>query len=439
MKIKRFFAADVRSAMRMLKEALGDDAVILSNKKVSGGVELIAAIDYDEAALSTAEMHQPQAPAPTAASAQPPGRPRAGARAARPDRGHQASQMDRTAWAEPAKAVAQDNVMDFSAIVAKPAIKPEPPKAETLDPALQAMRNELDKMRGMLESQFAQQAPAAPSVQSMADQELLQRLGRLGLGRRLSRELLNNLPLENDIDEQWRRVLGKLAVQLPIADDNILTNGGIISLIGPTGVGKTTTIAKLAARYALRYGSRDVALISTDNFRIGAHEQIKAYARILGVPYRFANNAEGLQSALDQFCDRRLVLIDTAGMSQKDLRLSQQLSVLRTSSQIQNYLVMSATARLSGMDEVVQAFGNVELAGTILTKVDESVTLGQAMDVLIRHRLPLAYISDGQRVPEDLQPARAHTVVTRSVAMMQENECVLDNEWDGIGAEEVSK
>jgi len=435
MKIKRFFAADVRNAMRMVKQELGNDAVILSNKKASGGVELIAAIDYDEGALASAETHSPQA----SATAKTEKNPSVAPSVAAPERANQATRLDRSTWAEPAKSMT-DNVMDFSSIASQSAVKQAASNTTVLDPALQAMRNELDTMRGMLEGQFSQRpVAAAQTPQNVHKQELLQRLARLGLGRRLSGDLLHNLPVENDIDEQWRRVLGRLAVQLPVAEDNILTNGGIISLIGPTGVGKTTTIAKLAARYALRHGSRDVALISTDNFRIGAHEQIKAYARILGVPYRFASNAEGLQSALDQFCDRRLVLIDTAGMSQKDLRLSQQLSVLKTSSQIQNYLVMSATARLSGMDEVVQAFGNVELAGTILTKVDESVTLGQAIDVLIRHRLPLAYVSDGQRVPEDLQPARAHTMVTRSVAMMQENESVLENEWDGIGAEEVSK
>jgi len=399
-------------------------------------VELIAAIDYDESELSSAVTHQARPPVtPEPRFVEP----------AHSHRAHQASNVDRAVWAEqtPKHRESGNNVASFGDAYSKAGqrVAAQPNVAREADPALQAMRDELDAMRGMLETRLAnlaqRSAPVAASSNNASVAELQSRISRLGIGAHLGRALIHNLPMEYDVDELWRRILGKVAAQLPIAEDSILTHGGVVALIGPTGVGKTTTVAKLAARYALRHGSRDVALISTDNFRIGAHDQIKAYARILGVPYRFASNAESLQAALDQFCDRRLVLIDTAGMSQKDLRLSQQLAVLKTTSQIKNYLVMSATSRLSGLDEIVRAFGNVELAGTILTKIDESVTLGQALDVLIRHRLPLAYVSDGQRVPEDLQPARAHTIVSRSVSVMQENEALLENEWVGIGVGEA--
>ena len=209
-------------------------------------------------------------------------------------------------------------------------------------------------------------------------------------------------------------------------------------MVGPTGVGKTTTVAKLAARYAMRHGTRSVALISTDNYRIGAHEQMKAYSRILDVPIRFAENAESLQAALDYFCDKRLVLIDTAGMSQRDLRLTQQFSMFEGEhDRIKTYLVISATSRLSGLEEIVQGFSGIKPRGCILTKTDESTSIGHALDVVIQHQIPMAYISDGQRVPEDLQPARPHTLVSRSVAIMEENATLLDDELPSVSVGEV--
>ena len=435
MKIKRFFAADARQAMKQVKEVLGEDAVILSNKRVNGGVELIAAIDYEEEAFAAAE---PVSPPPTPTSGQ--------------------ARQQQAAPVQPA--LVQSTPPRSSQVhqnqVQPEQLQPEPPRAAeprqpaaaaqqaapniiwSQEPTLVEMRSEIQNMRGLLENQLRNLTTKDFRASHPFQYELKQRLAQLGVGAALANDLIKHLPQEASIEELWRRLLAKLAVSLPVTEDDILVNGGVVALVGPTGVGKTTTVAKLAARYALRHGSRDVALISTDNYRIGAHEQIKAYARILGVPYRFANSADALQNALDLFCDRRLVLIDTAGMSQKDLRLAQELALLRNSSEaVRAYLVMTATSRLSGLDEVVRSFSHIELKGAILTKVDEATSLGHALDVAIRHRLPLAYISDGQRVPEDLQPARGQTLINQCVAMMQENSALLDNEITGAGLGEV--
>ncbi|ALP52695.1 hypothetical protein Tel_05755 [Candidatus Tenderia electrophaga] len=395
MKIKRFFAADVRSAMRMVREELGEDAVILSNRRVNGGIEIISAIDYDENALRR-EVQQEHARDTQRASS----RPRID------DVHHPAPTKPQVIWNE--------------------------------EPALMEMRGEIKTLRGLLESQLAGIGRAEPERPHPFYQTLKQRLAMLGLGSSMARELLESLALEGSEEELWRRLLGKIAVKLAVTDDDILNHGGAVALVGPTGVGKTTTVAKLASRFVMRHGARSVALISTDSYRIGAHEQLKAYARILDVPIRFANNAAGLQSALDYFCDKRLVLIDTAGMSQRDLRLSEQFSVLKSESErVRSYLVASTTSRLSGLQEVVRGFQGVNLAGCILTKMDESTCLGHALDVVIRHRLPVAYVSDGQRVPEDLQPARAHTLVSRSVAVMQESTDLLDDEMSGVRLNEA--
>lgn len=388
MKIKRFFAADVRGAMRTVREALGEDAVILSNRRVNGGIEIIAAVDYDERALrdeiqrdAGSERRTPRPLQDT--SRDEPGMP------------------PRAAWSQ--------------------------------EPALMEMRGEIKTLRGMLESQLMGRGMMGQAAATPHHEELGQRLAALGLGAGLTRALLDALPVEGNEEEQWRRLLGKIAVRLSITDDDILTHGGAVALVGPTGVGKTTTVAKLAARFVMRHGARSVALISTDSYRIGAHEQLKAYARILDVPIRFANDAAALQTALDHFCDKRLVLIDTAGMSQRDLRLSEQFAVLKgESDRVRSYLVASTTTRLSGLEEVVRGFQGIDLSGCILTKLDESTSLGHALDVVIRHRLPVAYVSDGQRVPEDLQPARAHTLVSRAVAVMQESTELLGDEIPGL-------
>ena len=389
MKIKRFFASDVRSAMRMVREELGEDAVILSNRRVNGGIEIISAIDYDENIL------------------------------------RQNTQEER---ARDKKPVAEPPTYE-----PETAAKAKPQIIWSQEPTLMEMRGEIKTLRGLLETQLAGLSMQEQQIHNPFQYELKQRLGRLGVGSRLTKELIQSLPKDGTEDELWRRLLGKMAVKLRVTDDDILTHGGAVALVGPTGVGKTTTVAKLAARFAMRHGSRSVALISTDNYRIGAHEQLKAYARILDIPIRFANSAETLQSALDHFCDKRLVLIDTAGMSQRDLRLSEQFSVLKgESDRVRTYLVASTTSRLSGLQEVVNGYKGLGLSGCILTKVDESTCLGHALDVVIQHQLPVAYISDGQRVPEDLQPARAHTLVSRSVAVMQESTDLLEDEMVGM-------
>ncbi|MBI3771249.1 MAG: flagellar biosynthesis protein FlhF [Gammaproteobacteria bacterium] len=381
MKIKRFLGTDIRQAMRKVRESLGEDAVILSNKRVNGGVEVIAAVDYDESAIYDQQPGVENATSQNSARGQ-----------------NQEPVKPKVVWSQ--------------------------------EPTLLEMKGELRSMRGLLETQLANLTAVDFEVKHPLQHQMQQRMSKLGFGKALSSQLIEKLPNEGNIEDLWRRMLGKLAINVKVTDDDILTNGGVIALIGPTGVGKTTTIAKLAARFALRFGNRSVALISTDSYRIGAHEQLKAYARILDVPFKFVNTRAGLDDALAAFSDRRLVLIDTAGMSQRDMRLSKHLELLGYDrAEVATYLVVSTTSRLSGLNDVVATYKKFNVKGCILTKIDESTCLGSALDVVIRHNLPVAYVSDGQRVPEDLQPARSHTLVSRSVVIMQDNADLLE---DGI-------
>jgi flagellar biosynthesis protein FlhF len=208
-----------------------------------------------------------------------------------------------------------------------------------------------------------------------------------------------------------------------------LDQGGVVALVGATGVGKTTTIAKLAARYALRHGRERVALVTTDSYRIAAHEQLRTYGRILGIPVRIANSHAELSEALKLLSDKDLILIDTAGMSQRDVRLSEQFALLgEAAPNLKTFLVLSTTTHRSGLGEVVKAFGKVKLDGCILTKLDETTSLGGALSTAVEHKLPVAYVSDGQRVPEDIHIARAPNLIQRAVLVAQQTSQALEQE-----------
>jgi flagellar biosynthesis protein FlhF len=200
-------------------------------------------------------------------------------------------------------------------------------------------------------------------------------------------------------------------------------------MVGPTGVGKTTLIAKLAARWVLRHGPRDMAIISTDSVRIGAQEQIHTLGRLLGVPAYSIDGAGELEALLEHIGERRFVLIDTAGLSQRDARLNSELTTLASANhRIETSLVLSASAQAGAIEEAVARFAPARPASCVLTKLDEATSLGGALSMLVRSKLPLAYLSDGQRVPEDLSPARAHQLIARAVELSRSAGATADED-----------
>ncbi len=394
MNIKRFHARDMRSAIRQVRQSMGPDAVILSNRKVDGGVELVAAMDYDESLLAA------RVASSTADTASP------------REEAWKDVRYSRDIPEPPPSFTATD-----------PAPEPDAPRARTdaEDPAIVEMQNELKSLRSLLLGQLSGLAWGQESARHPNRARLLQRLLAMGLSSALARELSDGCDERLDFEASWRQALGRLAHRLPVADNPILDRGGVVALVGATGVGKTTTIAKLAARYALRHGNRAVAFVTTDHYRVAAHEQLRSYARIMGVPMVVATDAPALQTALDNLADKRLILIDTAGMSQRDMALHEQLALLTSGSRpIDTWLTLASNAQRGVLGEIVQAWCKVPLSGCILTKIDETTSLGGALSAAIEHDLPVAYTSDGQRVPEDLHAARAHSLVSRAVSIMQQ-------------------
>lgn len=399
MKIKRFFATDMRQAIRQVREALGSDAVILSNKTVDGGIELVAAIDYDESAIMAA------AKIDTVVKAKPVKR-------------REATYEGRTTFpgkVEEKSKPAPQAAPSVEADVVEMPVKPQRPAQRvewSQDPVLVEMRREMQAMRRMMENELSELTWRDMGARQPQSQELLRRLMGLGLSPDICRNIAGQVQDIDDDEKAWRKALYGLAGALPVSGEQLLEQGGVVAVIGPTGVGKTTTVAKLAARFCLRHGNRHVALITTDNFRIGAREQLNTYARILDVPVRSAGNVEELNAALNAFCDRRLILVDTAGMSQRDVHLSEQLSLLSAGNhRVRSLLALPATTQQADLERAMKAFAAARPDGVVLTKVDEAASLGGAFSAIIHSGLPLAYTTDGQKVPEDLHLAHASTLV----------------------------
>jgi flagellar biosynthesis protein FlhF len=200
-------------------------------------------------------------------------------------------------------------------------------------------------------------------------------------------------------------------------------------MVGPTGVGKTTLMAKLAARWVMRHGPRDIALVSADAVRIGAQEQMHTLGRLLGAPAYAVEGIGELAGLLETLGNKRLVLIDTAGLSQRDARLASELEMLAAAHpNLQTTLVLSAAAQAGALEESIERFAPARATSCVLTKLDEATSLGGAISMLVRSRLPAAYCSDGQRIPEDLCPARAHQLVARAVDLSRKSGATADED-----------
>lgn len=405
MKIKRFSAPDMRQAIRQVREVFGPDAVILSNKAVEGGVELVAAMDYDESNLIS-QMDSPRPTETTQAAEQPLPEPEV-SHGEHPLPGQVHSLAERLKERMQAKSKS-----------AEPKRRAAPVEQSAEDPVLVEMRREMHELRRMMETEFSELSWHDMDQRRPQKKELLRRLMALELHPELCRVLADEVDDSDDPERMYRQALAQLAGRLPATRMDFLEQGGAVALVGPTGVGKTTTVAKLAARFCLRHGNKQLALITTDNYRIGAEEQLHTYGRILDVPVRTVTDEQSLNTALNMFSDRKLVLIDTAGMSQRDVRLGQQLGLLKQGNRpIHTLLTLAATTQQASLEHAIEAFSPAKPGACVVTKVDEACSLGGLISVLSCHRLPVAFSTDGQKVPEDIHIGRPHNLIMKAVEM----------------------
>ncbi len=444
MNVLKFYAPTPREALRAAREALGDNAVVLSSRSAHGGAELVVMAGDDVDALATGTASRASASlasamvAPVAASPSPtlsttttpatsPAAEQIAARFAHAAARDQAApQLIQPLQASmPAKAGTTLGAFggtpspDFGAVSTAAAAASLP----AFEGFTNELKDELRSMRGMLETQLATLAWSGRQPEARA--RVLRTMLAAGFSAGLSRYLAEHMPptaMDNEAQgDGWLREILQRNLSVLDSDDRLLEQGGVFALVGPTGVGKTTTTAKLAARCVARHGASRVALVTTDGYRIGAFEQLRIYGKLLGVMVHSVRDASDLEIALEELQHKHIVLIDTAGASQRDKMVSEQIAMLAAGgSRVQRLLCLNTTSTVETLDEVVQAFRGDGLAGCVFTKLDEANGIGGALDVAIRHKLPLGFVADGQRVPEDLHLADRRQLVERAFASPRE-------------------
>lgn len=385
MNVKKFLANSSREALRKVRDALGPDAVILSNRSVDGGVEIIALANEDIASLVAPSMDKEIASPPLLGAFSP----------KRRTENNQASTLAGALEVARAGAGAR----------------------ETSASGITDVMSEIRSMRGMLEAQLAEISWGTQQTRQPHRALILREMLAAGFSASLARHLVQNLPAAGTAETGMDWVKSILSRNLAtIGNENeLLEKGGVFALVGPTGVGKTTTTAKLAARCVMRHGTGKLALITTDGYRIGGHEQLRIYGKILGVMVHSVKDEADLRIALDELKNKHTVLIDTVGMSQRDQMVAEQIAMLSgTDIEVKRLLCLNATSTGETLNEVVRAYQGAGLAGCIITKLDEAATIGSVADVMIRQKLRLYYIANGQRVPEDLHVTSAKFLIERA-------------------------
>ncbi|KUM04682.1 flagellar biosynthesis protein FlhF, partial [Chromobacterium subtsugae] len=293
---------------------------------------------------------------------------------------------------------------------------------EQMAQELRQIGDEIKLLRSLLQSQLASFAWSDMEGKAPNRIELFKHLLAMGFSAQLIRQLIEKMPAQYqaEVAVKWARSALVHNLKCADADREVMDRGGIFALVGPTGVGKTTTVAKLAARATMRFGAQHVALITTDSYRIGAQDQLRIYGKILGVPVFSIQNEGDLQLTLADLSNRHIVFIDTVGMGQRDARVLAQIDMLRTAGRpIERLLLLAANTDGHTLEDVVKRYRGDGLAGCILSKIDEAVAQGPSLDVIIRNRLKLYFITNGQRVPEDLHSANAAFLVDRAMRAQQ--------------------
>jgi flagellar biosynthesis protein FlhF len=274
----------------------------------------------------------------------------------------------------------------------------------------------MQSIKSMLERQLAGFAWNDMTRHAPAKAQLLGEMLEAGFSGVLARRLVDDMPEDLDLQagRKWLASAVNRRLRTLTRENDLIERGGVFALVGPTGVGKTTTTAKLAARCVVRYGAEKLALLTTDGYRIGAHEQLRIYGRILGVPVHVVRDSEDLRRTLADLRGKHMVLIDTVGMSQRDRMVAEQAAMLMRAGDVRRLLLLNATSRGDTLDDVIRSYAGEDIAGCILTKVDETASLAPAVDAVVRHGLLMAYVANGQRVPEDLHLPNRNYLLHRS-------------------------
>jgi len=402
MNVKKFTAATSREALRKVRDALGPDAIILSNRASDGVVEILALANDDAASLAA-----PVSAKSAVATVRP-------YMDSAPEKAYAAPSAPARAPADTIDMGRMQQMMSAAIAQAKDSAAVE----------MSGMMNEIRAMRGMMETQLAELSWGSTQQREPQKAAVLREMLAAGFSATLARYLIDKLPAGHDAAASMRWIKTVLGRNLSTManEDAMLEQGGVFALVGPTGVGKTTSTAKLAARCVMRHGPDKLALITTDAYRIGAHEQLRIYGKILGVMVHSVKDEADLRIALKELKNKHTVLIDTVGVSQRDQMVTEQVAMLSgAGADVKRLLCLNSTATQETLNEVVRAYQGSGLAGCIMTKLDEAASIGNVLDVVIRQKLNLFYVSNGQRVPEDLHLADRAYLIDRAFKLKRDS------------------
>lgn len=421
MSIRKFLGENPRAALRSVKAELGEDAVILSSRQVQGGFEVMALSQHevDSLALPAKPVSGPPAAAPVVPT--PSGIPAPGRPADPGPTPFMEYALGRTASrltaATPADAVpVAVRTQRPAGATAPPAVGAgDRPPAHSAIVGEETLMAELRSMRSLLEGQLATLAWSDAARRAPLKMKLAGALLGAGFAPGFTRSATARLPDDFTAAQagKWLSSMIEAGLRQPQVD-TLIDRGGAYALVGPTGVGKTTTTAKLAARYVMKFGAQKLGLISADSYRIGGQDQLRAYGRILGVPVHTIQDAGELQATLAALRDKHLILIDTIGVGQRDPRVTEQVALLEV-PRVHRLLLLNATSHGETLEDVVRAYRGQGLAGCCISKIDEAVKLGSVLGCAMQHHLPVHYVSNGQRVPEDLHLPNIPYLVHRAL------------------------
>ena len=502
MATKRIVAANMRRALEIVREQLGEDAIILSTQRHPDGVELIAtreasgrvpeeqraytdqpqnnheaaaplasdnawqfqdtleklvretprseqpeglqkAVDIERARKKLADRQPPiararktSAPVPTNIFGEPVSQrfsqdidPVAGELGAPGDLW--ASQMTRTPVTPTSKRVSPERSGNQRPQPAEARPASDLTQDRVADMQIRTLQDELAAMRALLDERLGGTGRNPHS----ANQPVRDRLSRLGLPEFLCERLVAGIDTDRGLAQAWPDALALLSQRLPVAGRDWVAEGGIFALEGPTGVGKTTTIAKLAVRYALARGIDQIALVSTDRYRLAGHEQLNALASILGVSVHLPGPGQSLAQLVAGLTAKSLILIDTAGLRPGDDRLAVQQRALNEVSGLKRLLVLAANSQVQSMKACLHAYGQTPAPdGLILTKLDECASLGESLGLFMQKRIPLVYTTDGQEIPRDISLAKGHRLVAAAAQKLAERSVA-----GGAGAQQLRR
>jgi len=384
MTMKKFLAKTTRQALMQVKEELGEDATIISNRSINGWTEILARSESitlpGSKLLDSTIMSEQQA-----------------------EKALQAKRVQETVDLLNGKSIPKTIAPKASSSVEVMAIQEQP--VEIINhPQIQGMLKEMREMRNQFQAQLETLSNSTLEF-SPNKRDLMSQFLSAGFNLDLAKRVISKLPSDFSAKEAKPWAMNLLAKNMQVLENEaeIMNQHGIYALLGPTGVGKTTTIAKIASRFVLKHGNQDIALISTDTYRIGGHEQLRIYGKILGVEVFAAKDAQELQQTLEKLQDKKLILIDMAGLSQKDKMVNSQLDMLcEASHDIKKIICLNASGTLDTLNNVSKAFAGRGLDGCIITKADEAIGLGGVINVILQNKLKVLYLTNGQRVPEDI-------------------------------------